>query len=64
MGASLFDKVEWNNDNKLLYLKLAGEGISAGATNSFSFQLQNPLTYTRKEGNTEKHQAQLPFQNK
>jgi len=41
-GASLFSTVEWHNGDKVLYLKVASSGVSAGSEQSFEFQLKNP----------------------
>jgi len=46
-GGSLFDVVEWNDNDKVLYLDLASAGVSAGETKTFEFSLKNPLTAQR-----------------
>ena len=46
-NSSLFDNIEWNNYDKLLYLNVASGGISAGASRSFSFDLENPVSAQR-----------------
>jgi len=46
-GGSLFDTVEWDHVDKVLYLNVASLKITAGTTNTFGFKLTNPTVAQR-----------------